>query len=220
MRKARGAFAGRADNTPQMQIASFCQIWYNGQKLSHQGKMMWSFSRNAVWIMEPFRGAPAFMGGLIVVFGFIIASLGITILISLGCRNSVVDSVVRSIFDVIILYSSFMFLAARNFRSLTVEGIKEIGINHRSRYYPKHYITPKRWMRKLFDIKQRVIPQYLYFELFVSLFFLILGLLNIVTIIAVGVDMNIAGILFMSYLGLAVVIIIFHFIMSHRFKRK
>lgn len=153
-------------------------------------------------------------------FGFFIASLGVTILISLGCRNSVVDSVVRSIFDVIILYSSVMFLAARNFRSLTVEGIKKIGINHRSRYYPKHYITPKRWMRKLFDIKQRVIPRFLYFELFVFLFYLILGPLNIAITIAVGVDANIAGILFMSYLGLIMVNVIYHCIMSHRFKRK
>ena len=160
------------------------------------------------------------MGGLIVAFGFIIASLGITILISLGCRNSVDDSVVRSIFDVIILYSSVMFLAARNFRSLTVEGIKKIGINHRSRYYPEHYITPKRWMRKLFDIKQRIIPRFLYFELFVSLFYVILGPLNIVITIAVGVDTNIAGILFMSYLGLIMVNVICNCIISHRFKRK
>ena len=123
-------------------------------------------------------------------------------------------------YNFIFAYLAVTVIIYMNCRIMTVKGIKEIGISHRSRYYPKHYTTPKRWMRKLFDIKQRVIPQYLYFELFVSLFFLILGLLNIVTIIAVGVDMNIAGILFMSYLGLAVVIIIFHFIMSHRFKRK
>ena len=156
------------------------------------------------------------MGGLILAFDFIIASLGVTALISLGCSNSVVGS----IFDVIFMYLSFMFLATRNFRSLTVEGIKEIGINHRSRYYPKHYITPKRWMRKLFDRKQRVIPRFVCFELFVFLFYVILGLINIVVTIAVGVDTNIAGILLLSYFGLAVVIIIFHFIMTHRFKRK
>ena len=149
-------------------------------------------------------------------FDFIIASLGVTALISLGCSNSVVGS----IFDVIFMYLSFMFLAARNFRSLTVEGIKEIGINHRSRYYPEHYITPKRWMRKLFDIKQRVIPRFLYFELFVFLFYLILGLINIVITIAVGVDTSIASILFLSYLGLVMVNVIYHCIMSHRFKRK
>mgnify|MGYP004540005973 CR=1 FL=1 len=149
-------------------------------------------------------------------FDFIIASLGVTALISLGCSNSVVGS----IFDVIFMYLSFMFLAARNFRNLTVGRIKEIGINHRSRYYPEHYITPKRWMRKLFDIKQRVIPRFLYFELFVSLFYVILGPLNIVITIAVGVDTNIASILFLSYLGLIMVNVIYHCIISHRFKRK
>lgn len=170
--------------------------------------------------MEPFRSAPAFMGGSIVVFGFIIASLGVTLLISVGCRNSVVDSVVRSIFDVIILYSSVTFLASWDCGDMTVKRIKEIGINHRSRYYPEHYITPKRWMRKLFDIKQRVIPRFLYFELFVSLFYVILGLINIVITIAVGVDTNIAGILLLSYLGLIMVNVIYHCIMSHRFKKK
>ncbi len=153
-------------------------------------------------------------------FGFIIASLGVTFFISVGCRNAVVGPVVRSIFDVIILYSSVTFLASWDCGDMTVKRIKEIGINHRSRYYPKHYITPKRWMRKLFDIKQRVIPRFLYFELFVSLFYVILGLINIVITIAVGVDTNIASILLLSYLGLAVVIITFHFTMSHRFKRK
>ena len=182
--------------------------------------MMWSFSRNAVWIMEPFRGAPAFMGGSIVVFGFIIASLGVTLLISVGCRNAVVGPVAGSIFDVIILYSSVTFLASWDCGDMTVKRIKEIGINHRSRYYPEHYITPKRWMRKLFDIKQRVIPRFLYFELFVSLFYVILGPLNIVITIAVGVDTNIASILFLSYLGLVMVNVIYHCIMSHRFKRK
>ena len=75
-------------------------------------------------------------------------------------------------------------------------------------------------MRKLFDIKQRVIPRFLYFELFVFLFYLILGLINIVVTIAVGVDTNIAGILLLSYFGLAVVIIIFRFIMTHRFLKE
>ena len=170
--------------------------------------------------MEPFRGAPAFMGGSIVVFGFIIASLGVTFFISVGCRNAVVGSVAGSIFDVITIYLGVTFLASWNCRNLTVEMIKEIGINHRSRYYPEHYITPKRWMRKLFDIKQRVIPRFLYFELFVSLFYVILGPLNIVITIAVGVDTNIASILFLSYLGLLMVNVICNCIISHRFKRK
>ena len=153
-------------------------------------------------------------------FGFIIASLGVTALISLGCSNSVVGPVVRSIFDVIILYSSVTFLASWDCGDMTVKRIKEIGINHRSRYYPEHYITPKRWMRMLFDIKQRVIPRFLYFELFVSLFYVILGPLNIAITIAVGVDTNIASILLLSYLGLIMVNVICNCIISHRFKRK
>ena len=118
------------------------------------------------------------------------------------------------------VYLMFTVVIYRDCRNLALIRIKDIGIIHRSRYYPKHYITPKRWMRKLFDIKQRIIPRFLYFELFVSLFYVILGPLNIVITIAVGVDTNIAGILFMSYLGLIMVNVICNCIISHRFKRK
>lgn len=89
-------------------------------------------------------------------------------------------------FELIFFYLGATVLSCVSCRNSTVGMIKEIGINPRSRYYPKHYITPKRWMRNIFHIKQRVIPRYLYFELLVSLFFLILGLLNTVLFIAVG----------------------------------
>lgn len=63
------------------------------------------------------------------------------------------------------------------FRNLAVGTIEETGTN--SRLYPKHFIEPKRWIKKLFNIKDRVIPKYLYFELYLSLFFLILAPVSI-----------------------------------------
>ena len=78
----------------------------------------------------------------------------------------------------------------------------------------------KRWMRNIFHIKQRVIPRYLYFELLVSLFFLILGLLNTVLFIAVGCDKSITGILIISHICLIIINMIFFSIMSWVFKRE
>ena len=75
----------------------------------------------------------------------------------------------------------FSFLNCRN---SAVGMIKEIGTN--SCYYPKHFIILKSRMKKLFKIKDRVIPRYLYFELLLSLFFLLLGPVNTLICIALG----------------------------------
>lgn len=121
-------------------------------------------------------------------------------------------------FKLIFFYLGVTVLSYMNCRNSTVGMIKEIGTS--SRYYPKHYIIPKRWMKNLFQIKQHVIPRYLYFELLVSLSFLILGLLNIVIFIAVGCDKSITGILIMFHICLIIGNMIFFSIMSWLFKKK
>ena len=65
-----------------------------------------------------------------------------------------------------------------------------------------------------------MIPRYLYFELMVSIFFLILGLLNIVMFIAVGRDKPITAILTISHPCLVIINAIFFAIMSWIFKKK
>lgn len=121
-------------------------------------------------------------------------------------------------FELILFYLGFSVLSCMACRNSTVGMIEEIGIN--SRYYPKHYIIPKRWMKNLFHIKQRVIPRYLYFELLVSLFFLSLGLINIVIFIAVGCEKPINGILIMFHCCLIIINTIFFSIMSLLYKKK
>ena len=121
-------------------------------------------------------------------------------------------------FELIFFYLGATVLSCMDCRNSAVGMIKEIGIN--SRYYPKHYIIPKRWMKNLFHIKHRVIPRYLYFELLVSLFFLSLGLINIVISIVVGSDKSITGILVMFHGCLIIVNLIFFLIMSWLFKKK
>lgn len=121
-------------------------------------------------------------------------------------------------FELIFFYLGATVLSCINCRNSTVGMVEEIGIN--SRYYPKHYIIPKRWVRKLFHIKQHSIPRYLYFELLVSLSFLILGLLNIVIFIAVGCDKSITGILIIFHICLIIINMIFFSIVSLIFKKE
>lgn len=75
-------------------------------------------------------------------------------------------------------------------------------------------------MRNFFHIEQRVIPRYLYFELLVSLFFLIFGSLNAVTFIAVGCNKPITGILIQLHISLILINMIFYVIMSTIYKKK
>ena len=122
--------------------------------------------------------------------------------------------------ECIYLYSALAFLSCVSFRNTTVTLIEEIGIS--SRYYPKHYITPKRWIRNIFHIhiKKHKIPRYLYFELLLSLFFLALGPLNIVICVAVDGDKFISGMLIMFHICLIIINVIFLVVMTPLYKRK
>lgn len=119
----------------------------------------------------------------------------------------------------IYVYLGIAVLSFLTFKNLAVGQIEEIGIS--SRYYPKHYIKPKRWIRNIFHIKKHKIPRYLYFELLLSLFFLALGPLNIVICVAVDGDKFISGMLVMFHSGLILINMIFIAIMTLLyFKRK
>ncbi len=120
--------------------------------------------------------------------------------------------------EVICIYCIMAVLSFLTFKNLAVGQIEEIGIS--SRYYPKHYITPKRWIRNIFHIKKHKIPRYLYFELLLSLFFLALGPLNIVIYTAVDGDKFIGGMLVMFHSCLALINMVFIAIMTLLYKRK
>ena len=119
----------------------------------------------------------------------------------------------------IYVYLGIAVLSFLTFKNLAVGQIEEIGIS--SRYYPKHYIKPKRWIRNIFHIKKHKIPRYLYFELLLSLFFLALGPLNIVICVAVDGENFVSGMLVMFHSCLIIVNVIFIAIMTLLyFKRK
>ena len=118
----------------------------------------------------------------------------------------------------IYIYCIMAVASFLTFKNATVGLIEEIGIS--SRYYPKHYITPKRWIRNIFHIKKHKIPRYLYFELLLSLFFLALGPLNIVICVVVNGDKFISGMLVMFHSCLIIINSIFFAIMTALYKRK
>ncbi len=120
--------------------------------------------------------------------------------------------------EVIYIYCIMAVASFLTFKNATVGLIEEIGIS--SRYYPKHYITPKRWIRNIFHIKKHKIPRYLYFELLLSLFFLALGPLNIVICVAVDGENFVSGMLVMFHSCLIIINSIFLAVMTLLYKRK
>lgn len=65
--------------------------------------------------------------------------------------------------DYIIIFGGIALLSGLSCKNMAIGMIEQLNIV--TRYYPKHYTAPSRWMRKLFKLSQRVIPRYLYFEL-------------------------------------------------------
>ena len=113
----------------------------------------------------------------------------------------------------IVAVSSFLA-----FKIAAMKLIEEIGIS--SRYYPKHYVAPKRWIRNIFRIKEHKIPRFLNYELLLSLFFLTLGPLDIVIYAAVDGDKFISGMLVMFHMCLIIINSIFLAVMTLLYKRK
>jgi hypothetical protein len=101
----------------------------------------------------------------------------------------------------------FMFLGISILSSLSCKNsaigmIERLGTN--SRRYPKGYITPAKWVRTLFRIKQRFIPRFLYFELILSLFFVFLGPINLMICVISDCAPDIVGILVMFHICLVI----------------
>ena len=119
--------------------------------------------------------------------------------------------------DICILFLSMSILFYLFYKNLAIGEIEETGTN--SRLYPKHFIAPKRWMKKHFKIKDRVIPKYLYFECLMSLFFLMLRPISIAISIAFNYDKAIISILVMFQCCLWLINIIFFSVMSLIYKK-
>ena len=114
--------------------------------------------------------------------------------------------------DYIIIFGGIALLSGLSCKNMAIGMIEQLNIV--TRYYPKHYTAPSRWMRKLFKLSQRVIPRYLYFELLLSLFFFLLGAVNIVVSVAGGGNETRTVILVMFHVGAIILNAIFFCTMS------
>ena len=95
--------------------------------------------------------------------------------------------------------------------------IKEIGINNR--LYPQFYTAVPRRIRKAFRLKKQKIPQYLLFELYMSIFFAILGPIDIIVVICTAGNEKIIGIIIIANICMGLINNIFFLIMFTFFKR-
>lgn len=86
-------------------------------------------------------------------------------------------------------------------------------------HYPKCFLTTPKWIRKYFGITQTVIPKYLYFELLLSILYVVLGPINFLIYGITGWKSMTAGILVLLHIGLIIVNTIFLGVMSVYMKK-
>ena len=113
--------------------------------------------------------------------------------------------------DYVLLFFSISFLSWLATRTRALLMIKEISSN--SKYYPKLYTLPAKWIRKIYRLNKRIIPKYLYLELIMSLIYAILGPINLLITLILD-SRHIAGYLIMFHICLVLVNTIFFVIMS------
>ena len=116
------------------------------------------------------------------------------------------------------MYLGFSILSSWECRKTALRLITEIGTV--SRYYPKRYIASARWVKRLFKIKRRLIPRFIYFELFLSLFFAALCPINTLICAISGFDPIVTVVLAMIHMALIIFDTVYMVIMSHVMKRK
>ena len=120
-----------------------------------------------------------------------------------------------------LIYLSFLFLAFFTSNRCTVgtiSMIKEVGLD--SPRYPDGYIRPAKWMKKLYRIKSRVIPKFLYVEFFFPVIFAICFPINCIVYYIWSYIPGMPRFLFMVQIGLGVLHVIINTIGYYIYRRK
>ncbi len=86
-----------------------------------------------------------------------------------------------------------------DYKNSAIEIIKKIGIN--SKYYPKHYVSVNRWMKKFYKIRESQVPWYLYIRLILAIYHLFLCLICLIIFaISLNIELIFRIIMFQIYL--------------------
>ena len=120
--------------------------------------------------------------------------------------------------ELILIFLGISILSSMNCKNSAIGMIERIGTN--SRHYPSGYIVPPKWVRTVFKLTQRLIPRYLYYELILSLFFAVLGPVNLIVCFITDSSANIVGVLIMLHVCLVVVNMIIFAITSSLMKKE
>lgn len=125
--------------------------------------------------------------------------------------------------EYIFIFLSLSILSSLRCRNIAIKQSETIGVRTWSPYYPKWYILPPRWIRKIFNLKKRLMPKFLFFELIMSLIFAALAPINLIisaSVTLADLPRSIIGILIMIHVCLIIVNEIFIIIMSFIMQRK
>lgn len=121
-------------------------------------------------------------------------------------------------FGYIFMFFGIAILSSIDCKNLAIGVMESVGKT--SQHYPKWYIRPAKWVRKLFNIKHHYeIPRYVYFELFISIFFALLGPINLIICAATHCNPSVVGILIMNHVCLIIINTVFFLIMTLLLKR-
>ena len=103
------------------------------------------------------------------------------------------NSILRPFTWDVVSFLVISFVACAFFVNTTLLEIKYIGI--RQRFYPKHYIRPKAWMRKLYSLHNSMIPKYTYVQLIVGPCFAVYGVVSVIVMIGSRCNSQVTAIL-------------------------
>lgn len=81
--------------------------------------------------------------------------------------------------SVIMLFATMSGMCCYACINVAKRMIEDIGYHRK--YYPKRYIMPNRKVRKLFKLKKKEIPKWLYAELLMSIYFALLFIVSSMT---------------------------------------
>ena len=84
----------------------------------------------------------------------------------------------QMVLECILLWIITPWIACIRDRNMALGTIKTFGLN--SPFFPKYYVTPARWIRKVFGLKKQPFPRFTLIELLISLLHLVLGMTNII----------------------------------------
>lgn len=120
-------------------------------------------------------------------------------------------------FSAFLAFMGLALLSFFNCRNSAVGILSEAGFNQR--YYPKHYITPHRWMKKFYKLKQSSIPKYVFLEFYMAIIFALSGPVNFLIFIFTNGNSKTVGILVMLHCCLIILNTVIFVVMSHCFKK-